>query len=70
MSIKKLLPFIVILALLGGLAYMKREKQNVPVDLGERANLKALVDGELVVSVSDHQGNIVQVVRKFSVAAP
>ncbi len=47
MSIKRLLPFIVILALLGGLAYLKREKQIDQPKLSEQANLQALVDGEL-----------------------
>ncbi len=47
MNIKKLFPFVVILALLGGLAYMKREKQIVQPKLSEQANLQALVDGEL-----------------------
>ena len=34
-----------------------------------RELLPLFVDGELTVAVSDHQGNIVEIVRRFSVAA-
>lgn len=50
MSFKKLLPFLVILALLGGLAWMKREKQLDRPQLSTQANLQPLVDSELTPS--------------------